>query len=132
MLHASTFCRLSLVLAASLLIGGCGEGNEGEEAPSGATCPENSTLTWDNFGKSFMETYCVRCHSETLSGAERQGAPSDHNFNSHELIMSQIDHIDEQAAAGSESTNTLMPIGSPAPAEEERRKLGEWLACGVP
>lgn len=74
----------------------------------------------------------LRCHSETLSGAERRGAPSDHNFDSHELIMSQIDHIDEQAAAGSESTNTLMPIGSPAPTEEERRKFGEWLACGVP
>lgn len=121
---------LALCMLLAPLVG-C-DGGTGDETPSGATCPEDSTLTWDNFGKGFMDTYCVRCHSAKLTGAQRQGAPNDHNFDSVELIRAEIDHTDEQAAAGPDAVNTLMPIGDPTPSEAERRQLGEWLACGAP
>ena len=106
--------------------------HEDEGPPSGAVCPDASTLTWDNFGKGFMDSYCVRCHSTTLTGAARQGAHSDHNFDSAELVSDEIDHTDEQAAAGPDAVNTRMPIGAPTPTDAERRQLGEWLACGAP
>jgi hypothetical protein len=39
--------------------------------------------------------------------------------------------IDRSAAAGPNAVNTFMPEGSSVD-EAERRKLGEWLACGAP
>lgn len=119
-----------LALCPVLWLAACEEDEEG--SPSGAVCPENSTLTWDNFGKPFMTNYCTRCHSTALTGSARQGAPNDHNFDSAELVREEIEHTDEQAAAGPDAVNTLMPIGVPTPSEDERRKLGEWLACGAP
>lgn len=122
---------LGLALVLVLVpVPGCDGGEDG--TPSGAVCPEDSTLTWDNFARPFMDSYCTRCHSTTLTGASRQGAPNDHNFDSAELVRQELDHTDEQAAAGPDSVNVLMPIGDPKPTEEERRKLGEWLACGAP
>jgi hypothetical protein len=102
--------------------------DEGGKA-SGAVCPPGSTLTYDSFGRGFMQTYCTRCHSSTVSGEMRQGAPADHNFNTFAGIFVMADHIDEHAAAGPDSVNTAMPPSDPKPSEAERRQLGEWLAC---
>lgn len=126
--------RTSLLALAlpGLLTVGCTDGHDEGQSPSGATCPETSTLTWENFGEGFMTSYCNRCHSTTLTGAARQGAPSDHNFDTAEQVGQQIDHIDAAAAGGLDAVNTSMPIGSPVPTEDERRMLGEWLACGAP
>lgn len=110
----------------------CEDDHDDDGTPSGATCPQDSTLTWENFGQAFMDTYCNRCHGSSVKGADRQGAPSDHNFDTRELVQEMIDHIDETSAAGPKITNTAMPIGAPTPTDEERRKLGEWLACDAP
>ncbi len=123
--------RLCRSLAAcTLLLGACGGAEEG--TPSGAECPEESSRTYDSFGKNFLETYCTRCHSTALTGSARNGAPNDHNFDSLALVQEQLDHIDSEAAAGPDAVNAEMPIGSPTPTEEERRQLGEWIACGAP
>jgi uncharacterized membrane protein len=103
-----------------------------EYTPSGAECLEESTLTWDTFGKPFMDKYCTRCHSSALSGSARQGAPNDHNFDAVAGVRDELEHVDGQAAAGPDAVNTGMPIGAPTPTEDERRQLGEWLACGAP
>lgn len=118
------------MILALILAPACGGPEEG--TPTGAECPEGSTLTWANFGQEFMTTYCTRCHATTLTGSARQGAPGDHNFDAPELVREQSEHIDWSAAAGPDAVNTDMPIGAPTPTEDERRKLGEWLACGAP
>jgi uncharacterized membrane protein len=101
--------------------------------PTGATCPAGSTLTYDTFGKQFMISYCVSCHNSAFSGSARQGAPSDHNFDTADGIhATDLSHIDQTTAAGPNHTNTSMPPGDPRPTLEERQKLGEWLACGAP
>jgi cytochrome c5 len=123
---------LALLVLAGVAGVACEDEDEDPGPPTGSTCPEGSTLTWDTFGKEFMTSYCTRCHSTSLHGADRQGAPSDHNFNSAELVREELDHTDESAAAGPDAINTSMPIGAPTPTEDERRKLGEWLACGAP
>jgi uncharacterized membrane protein len=80
-----------------------------------------------------MRRYCTRCHAASLDSSERQGAPSDHNFDTLEgLRMTEVEHIDEQAAAGPDAENTAMPPSAPRPTTDERQKLGEWLACGMP
>jgi hypothetical protein len=100
--------------------------------PTESTCPTDSTLTYATFGQPFMESYCVRCHSSTLMGSARMGAPLLHDFNTLPGITIFISHIDETAAAGPAATNTSMPNGDPTPSLAERTMLGEWLACGAP
>jgi cytochrome c5 len=100
---------------------------------TGATCPADNKLTYDNFGKGFIATYCLTCHSTSVTGDKRNGAPPDHNFDK----LSDVDllsmHIDEYAGSGPASTNTHMPPkGSKAPSDDERAKLSQWIACKVP
>lgn len=129
----------TLVLGALLLGSQMGHGGgccAGEDSvfgpPTEATCPPGSTLTYNNFGKPFMERYCTRCHSSELTGGARQGAPSFHDFDSLFGVKAVSDHIDETTAAGPAAINDGMPEGDPAPTETERYQLGEWIACGMP
>lgn len=125
--RAFAFIFLTLALTAGLACH-----NDVLGPPTGSTCPVDSTLTWDTFGREFMTTYCTRCHSESIDGPDRQGAPKDHNFDAAAQVREQMEHVDESAAAGPDAVNMGMPLGDPTPTEEERRKLGEWLACGAP
>jgi mono/diheme cytochrome c family protein len=113
--------------AALLMLAGCGGGK-----PTEATCPTGSTLTYQNFGQSFMSTYCLRCHNSALSGSARHDAPSDVNFNEPAGIQKEIKDIDTEAGAGATVTNQDMPPDGEKPSVDDRKKLAEWLACGAP
>jgi hypothetical protein len=98
--------------------------------PSGATCPDGNTLTYDTFGKPFMDKYCVRCHSTKLkTDVERMFAPPGHDFDVFEGIIGVAEHVDQYAAAGPDKVNTMMPPSGAKPTMEEREQLGQWLAC---
>jgi hypothetical protein len=120
-------------ITALLLVPSCNEGSEAEFGPpTESVCPETSTLTWESFGQDFMATYCTECHASTLMGADRQGAPLYHDFDTLDGVLPVLDHVDWKAAAGPAATNELMPpAGNPTPTLAERRQLGEWLACEV-
>jgi uncharacterized membrane protein len=124
--------RPGRLLALWLALPAACDGGAYEGKPTGAVCPDDSTLTWNSFGRQFFADYCTRCHSSELRGAERQGAPNDHNFDTVQGVRAELDHTDESTAAGPDAVNTWMPLGAPTPTEDERRKLGEWLACGAP
>lgn len=130
MKRSSVHPWFGLAALALALAAGCGGDDEGK--PTGATCPTGSALTYGTFGKTFMTNYCTRCHASDRKGAARQGAPSDHDFDNLPAIQGLADHIGEHAAAGPSATNTDMPPGDPRPTLEERKQLGEWLACGAP
>jgi hypothetical protein len=99
--------------------------------PSGAECTaDGMMLTYENFAKDFFAEYCNRCHGGDVKGDARMGAPADHKFDTLEQIEILADHIDQLAAAG-KVTNTKMPLTDPKPSLEERKKLGEWIACGL-
>lgn len=127
-----------LVIVIAGLVAGCGAGDDDGDgaaigAPTGATCPDAGTsLTWKEFGEPFVESYCLRCHSDDVSGTARQGAPRDHNFDTHFECRAFASHMDEWAGAGPDAINTVMPPSEPRPSEAERRMLSEWLACGAP
>lgn len=97
--------------------------------PTGSICPPASTLTYENFGKPFMEKYCTRCHSSELLGSQRKGAPLYHDFDSLLGVVVVADHVDEYTAAGPDSVNKIMPPDGVKPILAERMQLGEWLAC---
>jgi hypothetical protein len=120
---------LALWAAAAL---GCGGTGALYGPPTESECLQGSTLTYEEFGKPFMERYCTRCHAASLRGAQRMGAPSFHDFDSLFGIKVVADHIDETTAAGPATTNAGMPPDKPAPSLEERKQLGVWIACGMP
>lgn len=108
------------LLAAAWLASACG-GGPGDA--TGSTCPTDSTLTYANFGQEFFQTNCLSCH--------RAGGSESPTLSTIEQIRSNKDVVDRSAAAGPNAVNTYMPDGASV-AEAERRKLGEWLACGAP
>jgi len=116
-------------LCLSLALAGCPSSEDAAPMPTGSTCPPGSTLTYDSFGAPFMEGYCTRCHARDVIGAARHGAPVDHNFDTLDGILQEAPHVDSYAAAGPDAINTIMPPDGDAPSDEERRRLGEWLAC---
>lgn len=133
-LHKRTLLlAVSLLSLASTFAGCNGDKKEPEEegAPTGSTCPAGSTLTYENFAKAFMEAYCTRCHSSQLMGDARNGAPPYHDFDTEVGILSVWEHVDENAAAGPDSVNEIMPPDGAKPTLDERKKLGEWLACAI-
>lgn len=103
---------------------------EGEGLATGSIC-DSSTLTYENFGRQFMENYCTHCHSSSLDGqGARHCAPADHNYDTLEALLPEIEHIDGHAAGGPEGLNDAMPPASEKqPSTEERIDLGTWLAC---
>lgn len=99
-----------------------------------------------NFGKTFMDAYCINCHSSTLPRSKRNGAPLYHDFDTLTGVLEVANHIDEQSGFGPNAHNTFMPgagtdgrcpsvVGGsldeacPGISEEERTNLAQWLAC---
>jgi len=115
---ASLFLGLGWSVALGLATAGCGQNGLGD--PTGATCPTNSTLTYDNFGKAFFAANCLECHASKQTP----------HFNTQEEIQAAKDEIDRAAASGPDATNTYMPDEGDV-SDADRTKLGEWLACGA-
>jgi len=117
----------------ALVLGGCPQ--EPLFGPlTESVCPPTQTLSYENFGKGFMESYCTECHDSHKRGEERQGATSFHDFDTIYGIRAVHEHIDFTTAAGPTGVvnDSMPPDGEPAPTLEEREQLGEWIACGMP
>lgn len=112
-----------ILLAALALLGaGCNVVSIDEyPCPKGGT-----TLTWENFGQSFMASYCNRCHS--AADGDRYGAPDGYDFSTHAGVVAYKDRVFIRAA----DTNDSMPPGPDTIPSRARMKLAEWLACGAP
>jgi hypothetical protein len=107
-------CRALLLVA---VVGGCAdEPMTIDQYP----CPSEGTeLTYDNFGRQFLDVWCMRCHDEGPNGIY---------FDDHDDVLARRERIFINAAAA----NTYMPPGPDDPVREERDLLAEWLACGAP
>jgi hypothetical protein len=106
-----------LLFALSLLALGCSSAEKLSDHP----CPPDNTLTYANFGQEFFAAYCVRCHGGPNGYSSRA-------FTTVESIRASRDRIFVNAA----DDNVTMPPGPDDPSESDRRKLGDWLACGAP
>lgn len=134
-----TCSPLALALSFSIALAACAADSDTPEPvtpitglPSGASCPEGSALSYENFGREFFDVHCISCHSAAVSGAARQ-APLDRNFDDVSSIRASAIQIDRQAGAGPTQQNQIMPPGSDnKPTLEQRMQLSEWLACGAP
>ncbi len=88
--------------------------------------PEGTQLTYESFGKTFLDTYCNRCHN--ASEGHRSGAPESYRFDTLGDVHEHRDRIFIRAAA----SNVTMPPGVDDPPEEAREQLAQWLSCGAP
>lgn len=113
---------VSLFLVGLSVLSGCGYQSI-EETP----CPTaGTTLTYDNFGRAFLSTWCQRCHG--AAGPAREGAPGGYDFGTEKDAIAWRARIFARAAG----ENTTMPPGPDDPPLEERQKLAEWLSCTTP
>lgn len=115
--------RSSLLLALCLT-GACIA--SGPDELDDMACPQDSELTYANFGEEFLGTHCQRCHASDSD--DRNGAPNTLHFDTIDDVRDRANRIFVRAAAD----NTSMPPGPDDPPEEERMLLAEWLACGAP
>lgn len=130
------------VVLGLVVVAACG--SSAGPTPTETVCPtpDPMTLTYDNFGRDFMQRYCTWCHDSALPRSQRNGAPVFHDFDTLLGVRQVIDHVDEEAGFGPAAQNTFMPgdrcpstPGGPLdkpcdqPTAEERTKLAEWLAC---
>ena len=109
----------SFIFAASFLA--CSGADEIEDHPCPSTPAGGTALTYENFGRAFIDAHCIICHG----GAN---AHSSRAFTSVDQIRAQRDRIFANAAAG----NRSMPPGPDGPSPEDRNRLADWLACGAP
>ncbi len=92
------------------------------EEMSDHPCPTGgTTLTYENFGQQFFQTWCVSCHGGPNGYSSRA-------FTDIDTIRAQAADIFRNAA----EDNTTMPPGPNNPPQEDRDKLADWLACGAP
>jgi uncharacterized membrane protein len=142
--YSQTMLRAQSSLFASVLIvlTGCASDaadplDDGEvvvpitDLSTGSSCPDNSTLTYESFGRAFFASYCLRCHSAAVSGSVRV-APEGRDFDDLAMIRERAAWIDQFAAAGPKGEHMSMPPDGEKPTLEQRTQLGEWLACGAP
>lgn len=117
---AAGLCLLALAQTS------CGEdpplGPERTKTPSHrcATAP-----TWEGFAQGMLTTWCTPCHASSLEGTERQGAPAEVDLDTLDDALRWADRIQARTV----DSATMPPGGGPT--EEERARLGEWLACGL-
>lgn len=83
--------------------------------------------TWATFGQDFFADNCVRCHSTTRVGADRNGAPADYNWDVEATVR---DHLDEiRIVVG---VTMFMPFTPPDPECSERQRLVRWIDADAP
>jgi uncharacterized membrane protein len=114
--------RAGAVLCAVLALVACAPIEQLEDAECS---PAGEELTYESFGKAFMEEHCQRCHA--AGELDRDGAPTNVVFDTHDDVVERADRIYARAAA----SNSSMPPGPDGPGAEERELLAEWLACGA-
>lgn len=110
---------IAALAAAATLVAACSSSGEA----TGSTCPTDSTLTYETFGRSFFDANCAKCH-----GASGNESP---RLDTVAAIRANAAAIDRTSAAGPNATNTEMPEDGSV-SDADRKKLGEWLACGAP
>jgi len=122
--------RQSVAIVIALVA--CGGGGSEEGTFTESVCPPTDGPNYALFGQPFMESYCTECHDSAKTGVMRQDAPATIDFETLALLRMWTSQIDKQAAFGPAAMNRLMPPdGNPMPTDDERRKLGEFIACEV-
>lgn len=128
--QSCVFNRIS-ILTALVLSAGCSPDSplDLEANPIRMDCSVVD-LTYENFGKSFFQDYCLRCHTVTLeTDWSRVDAPQEINFDTMLMAREFRKRIRLRAGLLGDMPPRLIP--GPMPSEGERVLLIEWIECGM-
>lgn len=107
--------------AALVFLGGCGATQESELA-----CDRQPPLTYETFGKGFVEQNCTGCHSSYLTSVQdRNYAPLSVNLNTYADVVAWVDRVDARTLVDQD----MPPAGGIS--EDTRALVREWLVCSV-
>jgi hypothetical protein len=90
-------------------------------------CVKGTYLTYENFGAAFLSAHCRTCHSRSVTGPNRNGAPLSANFDSAQDASLYRGSI----LTKTQGTNPSMPPGLYL-STKQKGALAEWLDCGAP
>jgi uncharacterized membrane protein len=85
-------------------------------------CHDAPVVKWANFGQGFVAEACQSCHAS--AAPDRQEAPADVTFDSHDQLLDWLDLVVERAAA---DPPTMPPSGGVS--DDDRYRLRVWLLC---
>ncbi|HEX9102256.1 MAG TPA: hypothetical protein VF997_08640 [Polyangia bacterium] len=83
--------------------------------------------TWASFARDLFASDCTRCHSSTLTGLARNGAPDGYDWDVESAVRAHLDVI--RSAVG---VANIMPPSAPLPTCDERRRLVRWIDADAP
>lgn len=98
-------------------------GCSGDPPPPEPACE----ATWEGFAQPFLTTWCLPCHSASVTGDDRHGAPETVNFDTYASTVPWTEAI---ALVAGDPEGWMPPAGGVTDAE--RAALREWVACGAP
>jgi len=114
------------LLASTLLSLGLLAGCPGGDAPAElGDCPDGSTVTWATVQPIF-DANCTRCHSSTLTGADRQAAPEGWDYDSRDGALRDADETWRRIYIDN------MPNDADFDPEGDKSVLWEWYSCDAP
>lgn len=104
-------------------------GTSGGETTTDAVDPcADNFLTWDNFGRPFMLTWCTGCHHSSIPSAERAQAPCSVNLDRHGDFRFWAQRVLGRAV---DMAPSPMPPAAIIPAGE-LALLARYIECGAP
>jgi cytochrome c5 len=107
----------------TMLVNGCPPWTAPLTTPDGGAGGD----TWTSFAQPFFASYCTRCHSSTLTGAARNGAPDGYNWDDEAAVRAHLDMIRTAVGVGN-----FMPPSDPRPPCDDRRRIVRWIDAAAP
>jgi uncharacterized membrane protein len=121
--------RRARQLVLSLGLGACAGtsddddgGADSADTGTPAWCEDAPVVTWNNFGQGFVTEHCQACHAGTAE--DRNGAPADVTFDSHEETRAWSGRILARAAGEAAS---MPPRGGVS--DDDKLLLEIWISC---
>lgn len=107
----------------TLLVNGCVPLNQPQATPDGGAGGD----TWASYASGFFTMYCTRCHSTTLSGNARNGAPDGYDWDDEATVRAHLDMIRDAVGV-----SNFMPFTPPDPTCAERKRIVRWIDAAAP
>jgi hypothetical protein len=116
---------IALGTVLGLLAFGCGSSSnsDGGDQPT-VDCSKDTPAAFSTI--TAFDT-CTTCHSSTLTGAARSGAPSGLDFDTFAVAKANASEAVSELEEGG-----MPPSGSPKPSAAEKQALYVWAECGTP
>lgn len=107
----------------TVLVNGCPPLVQPQTTPDGGAGGD----TWASFAQGFFASYCTRCHSSTLTGAARNGAPIGYDWDQQTAVDAHLSMIRDAVGV-----SNFMPPSAPTPSCAERQRLVRWIDAAAP